>query len=163
VHALQLTYFEFAKEELEQFEQGMSTNTSSFTTSSDDSADETGQTTPQDGRQSGKLSALAFADAIAVTGMLLMLLLLLPLLLLLLLTKKGCCCWEHAPKLGSEQPLASVFGGNATHAEGTAVDSIFTCKTAAKTGRSSAHDAAASSQEPAGAMLPAVTGSKVIW
>jgi hypothetical protein len=46
--ALQLTYYEFAKEELEQLDNGMSA--SSMTTSSSDSADDTGQGTPDDHR-----------------------------------------------------------------------------------------------------------------
>lgn len=42
-----LTYYEFAKEELEQLDNGMSTNASSLTSTSSDSADDTGQSTPQ--------------------------------------------------------------------------------------------------------------------
>lgn len=49
---MQLTYFEFAKEELEQLDTGGCGGTSSFTSSSSDTLDSsqptTGQTTPQD-------------------------------------------------------------------------------------------------------------------
>ncbi len=46
--ALQLTYYEFAKEELEQLDNGMSA--SSMTTSSSDSADDSGQGITDDHR-----------------------------------------------------------------------------------------------------------------
>ena len=49
---MQLTYYEFAKEELEQLDTGGCGRTSSFTSSSSDTLDSsqptTGQTTPQD-------------------------------------------------------------------------------------------------------------------
>ena len=57
---LQLTYYEFAKEELEQLDNGMSTNASSLTSTSSDSADDTGQSTPQtQGHHEGDLPVQA--------------------------------------------------------------------------------------------------------